>query len=110
MYKKIPTSYGNYIDYSVMLIERIDKKLQDIVDYCFKALDAVEMKYGVAHNEIKVDKKGPVLIEINPRPMGAGQTREFQKQVFGHCVVNLGLQCYLGKKDFYNGLDPIGVY
>ena len=28
------------------------------------------MRWGLCHKEIKIDKKGPVLIEVNARPIG----------------------------------------
>lgn len=42
----------------------------ELVKYAFNVLDALHFKNGPVHGEFMVDKKGPVLIEVNCRPMG----------------------------------------
>ncbi len=66
-----------------------------LVEYAFKVLDAVDLKYGVCHSEFKIDRKGPVLIETNPRPMGAGMTAPFLDECLGHHMTNIGLASIL---------------
>ncbi|HJV86504.1 MAG TPA: ATP-grasp domain-containing protein [Noviherbaspirillum sp.] len=42
-----------------------------IRDYAFRVLDAVDFNHGAAHLEIMLTDKGPHLIELNPRLIGA---------------------------------------
>ncbi len=44
---------------------------QEIEQYVFAALDAVDFDWGAAHTELMITDDGPRLIEINPRLVGA---------------------------------------
>jgi hypothetical protein len=45
--------------------------LQDLlIDYVFRVLDAVGMKYGPCHTEVMMVKRGPILVEVNARLHG----------------------------------------
>jgi len=41
-----------------------------LVDYVFKVLDAVGLRYGPCHTEVMFTKRGPILVEVNARLHG----------------------------------------
>merc|ERR1711972_568071 len=41
-----------------------------LVDYTFKVLDAVGLRYGPCHTEIMLTARGPILVEVNCRLHG----------------------------------------
>ncbi|CAM3726007.1 ATP-grasp domain-containing protein [Nocardiopsis rhodophaea] len=45
--------------------------LEPLIEYNERALDAVGIRNGPAHNELKVTREGPRLVETNARLMGA---------------------------------------
>jgi L-amino acid ligase len=47
------------------------KTYKNLIDYSIEVMKAVGFKSGASHIELMVDNKGPVLIEINNRIMGA---------------------------------------
>ena len=61
-------------------------------DYALKVLDAVGMMNGPAHLEIKTDSDGPVLIEINARPMGGHFTVRSLDAALGHHITDIALR------------------
>ena len=71
-----------------------------LVKYAFDVLDAIGIQYGPVHGEFMIDEKGPVLIEVNCRPMGAGMPRQFTEQIFGHHETDCALDCYLEPEKF----------
>lgn len=67
---------------------------KEIVEYTFKALDALGIKYGPSHSEIMLTKDGPVLIESAARIMGSIDPL-FITQALGRSQVELTLDSYL---------------
>lgn len=49
-----------------------DPRFAAMRDYYFAVLDALELRNGPSHGELRWTAAGPVLIEVNPRPAGAG--------------------------------------
>ena len=65
---------------------------QAVAAYAVDVLRATDMENGPAHIEIKSDDGGPVLIEINARPMGGAFTRESLDRTLGHHITDLALR------------------
>ena len=63
-----------------------------VASYAVDVLRATGMENGPAHIEVKSDKEGPVLIEINARPMGGAFTRESLDRTLGHHITDLALR------------------
>ena len=95
MYRKYELEDGSLIYDTCELIKDLLPGHAELIEYAFKVLDAVGVRYGVCHSEFKVDEKGPVLIETNPRPMGAAQTAPFLDEALGHHMTNIGLASVL---------------
>lgn len=102
---------NNFIYLRENLIKEITPRVQELIDYDLKVLDAVKLTYGACHTEIKYDKRGPVLMETNPRPHGC-QSREYLNSLFGHCVAEISLDSLLDEEKFNKWpdvFDPINI-
>ena len=94
-YEKIVQPDGVLTYDTCILVDRLVPGMQDILEYCYQVLDAVDMKNGFSHNEFKVDEKGPVLIEVNARVMGGNLTREYLDEIFGSHMTDITLKALL---------------
>ncbi len=103
-YEKIIDKDGVLIYDSMILVDRLVPGMQELTQYCYKVLDAVDMKNGFGHTEIKVDDKGPVLIEVNARIMGGNFTREILDEIFGSHMTDITLKALLEPLFFQNFL------
>ncbi len=99
-YEKIVEDDGMLVYDTMILVDRLVPGMQDIIQYDYKVLDAVDMKNGFCHTEIKVDDKGPVLIETNARLMGGNFTREYLDEIFGSHMSDITLKSLLNPSFF----------
>ncbi|MDR0857103.1 MAG: ATP-grasp domain-containing protein [Mycoplasmataceae bacterium] len=72
-YVKAVTKTGAFIYRNTILLKGKSVVKEDCVKYAIDVLNALGFKEGPCHMEIKVDTKGPVLIECNWRTMGGSQ-------------------------------------
>lgn len=108
-YDKITSDDGEQLYNTSTLIEEINTDIQRLLEYAFKVLDAEQIKYGPVHAEYKIDSKGPVLIEINCRPMGDSTTSDYQSLVAGNCIVDWSLDSYLDEDKFFQINDEYRI-
>lgn len=92
--KQIVKGGGKIYDYD-MSLNQLEAGSTRLVRYAFDVLDAIGLKYGAVHGEYMVDDKGPVLIEVNCRPMGGNKTPAFLDPVQGHHETDTILDTYL---------------
>lgn len=91
VYEKVFQNDGTIAyDYS-KLIKDLEPGNTEMIEYAYKVLDAVEMKWGPCHIEIKVDKKGPVLIETNARVMGLAMTAPYLDECLGYHITDMAI-------------------
>ena len=99
-YSKMRLSSGtNAYNYSIC-VPRLEVGHSSLVRYALQVADAIGIKYGPIHGEYMVDDKGPVLIEVNCRPMGGALQRKYVEQIFGHHETDVALDSYLDPKKF----------
>ena len=98
-YDKLQMNGSNIYNY-METVNRLDVGDSAIVRYAYDVLDAIGIQYGPVHGEYMVDEKGPVLIEVNCRPMGAGQTRQYLEKIFGQHETDSALDAYLDPVKF----------
>ena len=60
------------------------KKYKDLIDYALKTVDAIGMVNGMVHGEYFIDKKGPILIEVNCRIMGGITADGYSDTLYGY--------------------------
>ncbi len=100
VYAKIRSEDGTLAYDYAKLIKDLEPGHTDMVQYVYKVLDAVDMKWGISHNEIKIDRKGPVLIEVNARPLGLAMTPEYLDEALGYHLTDMAIDVYLDPSRF----------
>lgn len=90
-YEKIKTEDSHFVYRSVEFLSPDNEDFAEIIDYAFKANDALGVKFGASHLEIFRTEQGPVLIEINPRVHGGNVTQV----LFEHCTPVTQLNLYV---------------
>ena len=103
-YDKVKTEQGGYIYNTGETVNELEPGHTELVEYAFSVLDALGIKDGPVHAEYMIDKKGPVLIEVNCRPMGLAMPAEFLNQILGHHETDLILDALLDDQHFENEL------
>lgn len=97
------TNAYNYFRY----VTRLEVGHSALLTYACRVADAIGVKYGPIHGEYMVDKDGPVLIEVNCRPMGGGLERRYSELVSGQHETDSALDSYLDPVKFhYDALKP----
>lgn len=101
MYDKYRLS-NNSIAYNYFrYLTKIDVGHSALLKYACDVADAVGIKYGPVHGEYMVDDRGPVLIEINCRPMGGGLERKYSEMITGQHETDSALDSYLDPDKFF---------
>lgn len=104
-YHKSRTSEGGYIYDWEENIVTLEEEHKELIDYALKAVDAIGFKYGVIHGEYYIDEQGPVLVEVNCRPMGGSMPAEFLDLAFGQHETDTMLDAYLDPESFKKNID-----
>ena len=108
--KRVIPGYGPIYERLDFLSPKL-KLSQKLIKYNLKVLKALHITYGAMHNEIKLDKKGPVLIEANCRVGGGSMPAKYLDKILGHHETDIVVKSYLNPKWFYklpNEIIPIG--
>ena len=71
-----------------------DEVFGDLFEYTKKSLDALGIRWGAAHNEIILTKKGPRLIESSARMIG-GPVVEFAREATGSSQADRLVELYV---------------
>ena len=100
VYAKIKGDDGTIAYDYAKLIKDLAPGHTDMVQYAYKVLNAVDMKWGICHSEIKIDEKGPVLIETNARPMGLGMTSAYLDEALGYHYTEMAIDLYMHPEHF----------
>lgn len=100
VYDKIKLSNGTNAYNTLTTVKELDIGHWELVNYAYKAADAIGIKYGPVHGEYMIDERGPVLIEVNCRPMGASMRRKFLDSIYGHHDTDKILDSYLDHEKF----------
>ena len=102
-YDKIRMPNGTNAYNNAMVVPRLEVGHSEMIRYALQVANAIGIKYGPVHGEYMVDDKGPVLIEVNCRPMGGGLQRKYVEQIVGHHETDLALDSYLNPVKFNEG-------
>eukprot|EP00308_Calcidiscus_leptoporus_P000576 CAMPEP_0119373812 /NCGR_PEP_ID=MMETSP1334-20130426/27850_1 /TAXON_ID=127549 /ORGANISM="Calcidiscus leptoporus, Strain RCC1130" /LENGTH=552 /DNA_ID=CAMNT_0007391687 /DNA_START=97 /DNA_END=1755 /DNA_ORIENTATION=+ len=78
-----------------------EPELKQMVQYTFDVLDALDIKHGAMHSEIKLEERGPVLVEVNCRLHGGeGTWAPMAERCIGYSAVTAMLDAYLDPAAF----------
>lgn len=94
-YHKVKTNDGAILYDLTFSVNELDIGESELIEYAYKVADALGIKYGPVHGEYMIDENGPVLIEVNCRPMGADMSAEFLNRVSGQHETDSILYAYL---------------
>ncbi len=100
VYSKIRADDGTLAYDYAKLVKDLEPGHTQMVQYMYSVLDAVDMKWGLCHSEVKIDKKGPVLIEVNARPIGLAMTAAYLDECLGYHLTDMAVDVYLEPKRF----------
>ena len=100
IYDKVKMPNGGNVYNTAMCVPRLEVGHSRLLRYACQVADAIGIKYGPVHGEYMVDEQGPVLIEVNCRPMGAGMHRKFVERIFGQHETDSALDSYLNPEKF----------
>lgn len=99
-YTKVQTDEGGYIYDSIEVVSKLEPGHTALIEYAYKVADAIGIKYGVVHGEYMIDDNGPVLIEVNCRPMGCSMSDEYLDLIYGQHESDAALDSYLDPEGF----------
>jgi len=78
-----------------------EPRLRGMVEYTFNVLDSLHIKNGCMHNEVKLETRGPVLIEVNCRMHGGeGTWAPMAEACIGYSAVTACADCFLDPAAF----------
>ena len=99
-YGKLKTPEGGYIYDYAESISHLEPGHTALIEYAYKVADAIEIKYGMIHGEYMIDANGPVLIEVNCRPMGCTMSDEYLDLIYGQHESDTMLDSFLDPEGF----------
>ncbi len=100
-YDKYRLSNGSIAYNYFRYITKLEVGHSSLLRYACSVAEAIGVKYGPVHGEYMVDEKGPVLIEVNCRPMGGGLDRKYSEMISGQHETDSALDSYLDPEKFH---------
>lgn len=82
------------------VIDTSSPELTALKEYALKVVDALGFEYGPCHGEYFIDRKGPVLIETNARPMGGCMEADYLDECIGHHITDIAIETYLNPEKY----------
>lgn len=100
-YDKRVVNGAPFVYYGVLLRPAAGEVLTAVVDYVLQVLDALEIRHGPGHAEVKFVKGEPCLIEIGSRCHGGeGTYVPIVNRCIGYNQVDCTLDCYFHEEAF----------
>lgn len=103
-YKTVTRSGGKIYRY-VESINSLTMENYELVQYAYRTAEAIGIRYGAVHGEYMVDDNGPVLIEINCRPMGGSKPADYINLLNGQHESDSHLDSYLFPDRFASEIE-----
>lgn len=82
-----------------VIISSMHSNYRILENYVFSVLKALHFRNGTFHAEVKLEKRGPVLLEVAARPMGSNQP-SIVKKCTGTSQIDLMIDAYLDPEAF----------
>ena len=98
---KAKTEEGGNVYDTVHSVYELGLGESELVEYAYDVADALGIRYGPVHGEYQIDDKGPVLIEVNCRPMGSNLDAVYVDRISGQHETDSILDSYLNPDKFY---------
>ena len=98
---KAKTEEGGNVYDTTSFVYELGLGEAELVEYAYDVADALGIRYGPVHGEYLIDDKGPVLIEVNCRPMGSNLDAVYVDMISGQHETDSILDSYLNPDKFY---------
>ena len=98
---KAKTEEGGNVYDTTSFVYELGLGEAELVEYAYDVADALGIRYGPVHGEYLIDDKGPVLIEVNCRPMGSNLDAVYADRISGQHETDSVLDAYLNPDKFY---------
>lgn len=99
-YDKLKLANGTNAYNNAVAVPRLEVGHSELIRYACEVASAIGIQYGPVHGEYMVDENGPVLIEVNCRPMGGSMQRKFVEGIFGQHETDSALDSYIDPEKF----------
>ncbi len=107
MYERVQTAQGGSVYDQIESVNELTPGHTELIEYAYRVLDALGIQDGPVHGEYMIDRTGPVLIEVNCRPLGLAMAAEFLDLVTGRHETDIFLDAFLDPESFERHLyDP----
>lgn len=83
----------------LVLLPHEGERVETVVAYCEQVLDAMGIRHGPAHLDVKLTPSGPCLIEVGAR-MGGGWTDHYARMGTGESQLNWTVDAYTAPERF----------
>ena len=103
-YNKAETYEGAIVYENAVTVNELDLGEAELVEYAYDVVKAIGIQYGPVHGEYMIDENGPILIEVNCRPMGANMPADFLDRISGQHETDSILDSYLKPERFFEEL------
>jgi hypothetical protein len=85
-----------------LLLTALDEQAKELVEFTLECLDAVGVREGAAHTEVRMTRNGPRLVEVNARIMGASLEPEIYRGALGYSQADLVAERFTDPDAFAN--------
>jgi ATP-grasp domain len=96
-----------------VLVADLDAADREVVDYTLRCLDALGVREGAGHTEVRMTSAGPRLVEVNARIMGASMQPALYRRALGYTQADLVAERFTDPAAFArrltDGYAPIGA-
>ena len=94
-YDKRPTNGAAFVYHATELVDADTEVGRSACEYAMASLDALNVHWGISHNEVIVDKEGPRLVEVNLRQHNT-DFAPLTSACIGYNALDMLLTAYLG--------------
>lgn len=106
MYTEITTEVaGKPVLRELVLSHAIDAAREEVVAYAMACLDALGIREGAAHTEIRLTSNGPRIVEVNSRLMGPILPPDAFGAALGYSQATILAESVLRPEEFNRRLD-----
>lgn len=102
---RVDPGHGRCVMRHSLLVTKLDESLSALVEFTMSCLDAVGIREGAAHTEVRLTTGGPRLIEVNARIMGACLEPSLYRGALGYTQADLVAERFTEPELFVQRFD-----
>jgi hypothetical protein len=109
LYDRRPSHGVDNLYFETTTVPTRDPVFRALGDYAARVVEALELRRAPIHMEVKVDRRGPCLIEVGARPAG-GNLPLLASRLYGRSLLELAAVHWLGELPVVRGDVDYGRY